>query len=93
MGLRNSADLYGASQVVLMVKNLPANEKDVRYMGLTCRLGRSPGGGWHPNSIFWPGASHLQRSLVGYSPWSCKELDKTECLSLTLTWKVNLGWT
>ena len=45
MGLRNSADLYWASQVVLMVKNLPANAGDVRDMGLTLRLGRSPGGG------------------------------------------------
>ena len=24
------------------------------------------------------GESHEQRSLVGYSPWSCKELDTTE---------------
>ena len=23
-----------------------------------------------------PGESHEQRSLVGYSPWDCKELDK-----------------
>ena len=45
MGLRNSADLYWTSQVVLMVKNLPANAGDVRDMGLTPRLGRSPGGG------------------------------------------------
>ena len=61
-----------------MVKNLPANAEDVRDMGLTHRLGKSPGGGWHPTSIFWPGVSHLQRSLVGYSPWSCKESDTTE---------------
>ena len=30
------------------------------------------------SSIFLPGESHGQRSLVGYSPWSCKELDTTE---------------
>ena len=24
------------------------------------------------------GESHGQRSLVGYSPWGCKELDTTE---------------
>ena len=29
-----------------------------------------------------PGKSHGQRSLVGYSPWSCKELDMTERLNL-----------
>ena len=31
----------------------------------------------HP-SILFPGESHGQRSLVGYSPWSHKELDTTE---------------
>ena len=28
--------------------------------------------------VFLPGASHGQRSLVGYSPWGHKELDVTE---------------
>ena len=28
--------------------------------------------------VFVPGKSHGQRSLVGYSPWSHKELDITE---------------
>ena len=28
---------------------------------------------------------HGQRSLVGYSPWGCKESDKTEQLSLSLS--------
>ena len=32
---------------------------------------------------FWPGKSHGQRSLVGYSPWSCKEWDTTQRLSIT----------
>ena len=27
---------------------------------------------------FLPGEYHGQRTLVGYSPWGCKELDKTE---------------
>ena len=34
-----------ASQVALVVKNLPANEADVRDVGLIPGLGRSPGGG------------------------------------------------
>ena len=34
--------------------------------------------------MFWPGEFHGQRSLAGYSPWGCKELDITERLSLTL---------
>ena len=34
---------------------------------------------WKPNPVFLtPGESHRQRSLVGYSPWSCRESDTTE---------------
>ena len=29
------------------------------------------------SSVFWPGKSHGQRSLVGYSPWVAKESDMT----------------
>ena len=39
-----------ASQVVLVVKNLPTNAGDVRDMGLIPRLGKSPGGG-HGNPL------------------------------------------
>ena len=28
-----------------------------------------------PTPAFLPGKFHGQRSLAGYSPWSCKELD------------------
>ena len=28
--------------------------------------------------VLLPGKSHGQRSVVGYSPWACKELDMTE---------------
>ena len=34
-----------ASQVVLMVKNLPANAGDIRNVGFIPGSGRSPGGG------------------------------------------------
>ena len=36
--------------MVLVVKNLPANAGDMRDVGLTPELGRSPGGG-HGNSL------------------------------------------
>ena len=39
-------------------------------------LGRSPGR--QPTPVFLPGESHGQRSLAGYSPWGCRELDTTE---------------
>ena len=35
---------------------------------------------WQPAPIFLLGKSHGQRSLVGFTPWDCKELDKTEWL-------------
>ena len=33
------------------------------------------------HSVFLPGESHGQRSLVGYSPWGHKELDTTKGLN------------
>ena len=36
---------------------------------------------WQPAPVFLPGKFHGQRSLVGYSPWGCKESDMTERLS------------
>ena len=35
---------------------------------------------WHPTSVLLPGKSHGWRSLVGCSPWDCKESDTTERL-------------
>ena len=50
--------------------------------------GSNPGSGrlpwsrkWQPAPGFLSGKSHGQRSLAGYSPWGCKELDMTEQLS------------
>ena len=41
---------------------------------------------WRPTPVILPGKFHGQRSLVGYSPWGCKESDMTEQLhSLTHT--------
>ena len=33
---------------------------------------------WQFTSVFLPGECHGQRSLVNYSPWSCKGSDTTE---------------
>ena len=32
---------------------------------------------WSPTPVFFPGKSHKQRSLVGYSPWNHKESEMT----------------
>ena len=34
---------------------------------------------------FLPGESHEKRSLVGYSPWCCTELNTTEATSHKIT--------
>ena len=36
---------------------------------------------WQPTPVFFPGKSHGQRSLPGYSPWDHRESDMTEWLS------------
>ena len=54
-----------ASQMVLVVKNLPANAGDTNFI---------PGSGipwrraWQVIPVFLPGEPHGQRSLAGYSP-------------------------
>ena len=35
---------------------------------------------WHSTPALLPGKSHGRRSLIGYSPWGCKESDTTEQL-------------
>ena len=55
------------SQVVLVVKNLPANAGDLRDTGSIPRLERSPGGG-HGNPLQYSCLEnpHGQRSLEDY---------------------------
>ena len=52
-----------------LVKNLPANARDTRDMGLIPGLERAPGGGMatHASTFAWE--INGQRNLVGYSPW------------------------
>ena len=58
------------------------NACNVGDLGLIPGLGRSPGEG-HGNLLQYSCLEnpHGQRSLGGYSPWGCKELDMTEQLS------------
>ena len=57
-----------------VAKNLSANAGDT---GLIPGSGRYPGEG-NENPLFLPGKFHGQRSVMGYSLWSCKESDVTE---------------
>ena len=38
--------------------------------------------------VFLPGKFHGQRSLVGYTPWGCKESERTEATSQALECKL-----
>ena len=66
-----------------MVKNLPANGGDAGDMGSIPGLRGSPGEGTttHSSTLAWENS--MDKGVwVGCSPWSCKELDTAECLSM-----------
>ena len=69
----------GASPPGSAVENPLVNAGDTGVTGSIPGLGRSPGGG-HGNPLQDSCLEnpHGQRSLVGYSPWGCKESDGTE---------------
>ena len=62
LSLISPTEINGASQVALVVENLPAN---AGYLRLRKTLWSRA---WQPTPVFLPGESHGQRSLVGYSP-------------------------
>ena len=66
----------GFSSLCQTVKNLPAMQKtQVQSLG----QGKSPGeGNGNPLQYSCLGNPMGQRSLAGYSPWSCKESDTTK---------------
>ena len=74
MNLIHLKDFPGGS----VVKNLPAmqemQETWVQSLGWEDPLEEEMAA----HSSILAGKSHGQRSLVGYSPWSCKESDTTE---------------
>ena len=61
------------------VKNLRETAGDSRDACLLLGLGRSPQSReWWPTPVFLSGKFHVQKSLVGYSPWGHQELDSAE---------------
>ena len=51
----------------------------LKYIGFNSWVRKIPWSRkWNPIPVLFSGKLHGQRSLVGYSPWSCKELDMTE---------------
>ena len=95
MGFLNlgTIDMWGwiilcwASQVVLVIKNLPASAGDLRDAGLIPGSGRSPGGG-HGNllqyscqKILWTEEPGGLQSIAG---WQTLALCATECFASSL---------
>ena len=88
-----------------MVKNPPTKAEN---MGSFPGLGRSPGRRkWQLIPVFLPGKLHGRRSLVGCSPWGCKESNTTEhtarddlvfskrdsqTICIKITWDISLKW-
>ena len=69
-----------ASQVVQWLKkkkNPPANAGDVRDAGSSLAWEDPWRRKWQPTPVFLSGKFHAQRSLVGYSPYGCKESGTT----------------
>ena len=60
-----------------VVKNPLGNAEEARDADCIPGLGRSPRV-QNGNPVFLLRKFHGQRSLAGYSPWGCKELDTTE---------------
>ena len=76
-----------ASLVAQMVKNLPAiQETQVQSLGRKDPLEKE----WQPTPVLLSGEFHGQRSLMDYSPWSHKESDTTERLTLSLHFHVEV---
>ena len=71
--------LHPNSLVAQTVKNSPAMQETWIWAGKIPWRRE-----WLPTPVFLPGEFHGWRSLEGYSPWSHKEWDMTEQLTLSL---------
>ena len=75
--ISSSIPFFWASLVAQMIEKLPAMQKTrVWFLGWEDPLEKV----WQPTPVFLPGEFHGQKSLVGYTPWSCKESETTEWL-------------
>ena len=90
--LRSSQIIYPGFPDVSAVRKPPANTGDARDQGLIPASGRSAVGNGsllQYSCLGNPG----QRSLVGYSPWSCKELDMTQHIHTQIIYhQLSLWW-
>ena len=101
-GCHNSLSIQSSSSrifyIICCFKGLPrwlsGKESDCNAgdVGSVPGWGRSPGEGRPPTPVSLPWKSHGYRSMVGYSPWGCKQLDMIEHSTiLKLGWQVFLS--
>ena len=69
---------------VCILSSLPKSQFDLRTILMFIIPFMSWRRKWQSTPAPLPGKSHGRRSLIGYSPWSRKELDRTERLHFTL---------
>ena len=72
---------YQTSLVAQTVKRLPTSGRPRFDPWVGKILWRRK---WQPTVVLLSGKSHGRRSLVGYSPWGCKQSDTTEQLHFHL---------
>ena len=82
IGVLNSGPRFPLCVLFTLSIAVPGSAGD-RESACQCRIlsldGEDPLGRiWQPAPGFWPGKSHGQSSLVGYSPWGRKESNMTE---------------
>ena len=87
--LRDCWTFLGASQVVLVVKNPPANAGDMRYWFDSWVRNIPWRRKWQPTSILLPGKSHGLRSLIDYSPHGHKESEMTDLELKGHSWELD----
>ena len=72
-------------QVALVVQNTPCRCRHCKKNRFSLWAGKIPcSRKWQPIPIFLPEKFHGLRSLAGYSPWNCKELDMAKWLNFVL---------
>ena len=71
--------IHSIRSYLMCIYSLPANAGDARVTGSNPEVAKIL---WRrtrqPTPVFLPGESHGQKSLAGYSPWGCTELDMSE---------------
>ena len=79
--IHNIFEFFYRTEVVLVVKNLPAKAGEIRDVSPIPGLGRYPGEG-QPSPLFLLREAHGQRSPVGYNSQGCKSQTWLKWLSM-----------